>query len=374
MRIESDVKLDYCDVLISPKWSDLKSRNDTTLDLQRTITMPQSKETWKGVPIIAANMDHTGTIAMANALKSFSCMTALHKFHSIDDLQSLAINSISQVCNNVWLTIGASKEQLQNLIQIYEFWVSHAFYKNLFLPKICVDVANGHTEDFRKFITKVREKFPRSTIMAGNVASPSVTQALILAGADVVKVGLGSGSACITRKMTGVGYPQLSAVIECADAAHGMKAHICADGGCIVPGDICKAFAAGADFVMLGSMLAGHDECNGERMIKYTEKIDCDVSGLEYATVNEEITGIKFRGMSSKEAQIDHYGSLKDYRAAEGKEVIVPYKGNVSNTMQEILGGLRSCMTYIGAKSLRDIPKCATFIRVNRQLNESLSK
>lgn len=375
MIIESDVKLDYADVLIAPKWSALGSRDVGIAATLRTFMFRHTVDqllTTTTTPIIASNMDHTGTLGMAEATQLMGCNTALNKFYEVPpailtakskaELGALLDKSarIRDVWEEAWHTIGCSDESLKKL----EFLLK--IIPNL---KLCIDVANGHTENFRLYIQQVRAMAPRAVIMAGNVASASMTQALILAGADIVKVGIGSGSVCLTRKMTGVGYPQLSAIIECADTAHGLGGHICADGGIVVPGDICKAFAAGADFVMLGSMFAGHDECAGERIVEYTEGYD----GNGSPTVDERITGITFRGMASREAQMDHYGEVKEYRAIEGKQVVVPYKGTVRETIKEIYGGIRSCMTYIGAKNLKSIPKCATLIRVNRQLNESLS-
>jgi len=219
-------------------------------------------------------------------------------------------------------------------------------------PKwICIDIANGYTERFFNYINKVREKHSNAIVVAGNVCTPEATEQIILAGADIVKLGIGPGSVCITRKMTGVGYPQLSCIIECADAAHGLGGHAMSDGGCTVPGDIAKAFGAGADFVMLGGMLAGHDECEGE-------------------VENDTMT---FYGMSSEEAQVKYYGEKQPYRASEGKAVQVPYRGRVEDTIEEILGGLRSACTYAGAETLKSLPKCTTFVKVNRQLNEVFS-
>ena len=213
----------------------------------------------------------------------------------------------------------------------------------------------GYTDRFMEFVALMRrhEATKNKIIIAGNVCTPEATEQIILAGADIVKIGIGPGSVCTTRKMTGVGYPQLSATVECADAAHGLGGHIITDGGCSVVGDIAKSFGAGADFVMLGGMLAGHDECRGE-----------------VGTVGV----MKFYGMSSDEAQIEHYGEKKDYRASEGKVVFVPHKGPVKNTIEEILGGLRSACTYAGSNTLKSLPKCTTFVRVNRQLNNSFDR
>lgn len=224
------------------------------------------------------------------------------------------------------------------------------------VPMINIDVANGYTQQFLDAVVRLRSENPTAVIMAGTVVTAEMTEALILAGADIIRIGIGSGSVCTTRDLTGVGFPQLSAVIECADAAHGLKGHVCSDGGCVVPGDIVKAIAGGADFVMLGGMLAGHAECAGEIVYQ-------DVNGKR---VEESM---RFYGMSSETAMEKHHGGVADYRAAEGKTVNVPYRGEVKETLSHIAGGLRSAMTYIGAENLKEVTKRATFIMVNAQRN-----
>ena len=323
MRIIEDVKLDFNDVLIKPKRSTLQSRKNAVLE--RTFRFKHSTHEWFGVPIIAANMDHTGTYSMNKVLTKYNMLTAICKFTHYIELKN-AIQTIG---------LDDDLDEIRN-------------------PKwICLDVANGYTEKFMGFIKKLRDHMMtrKSIIIAGNVCTPEATEEIILAGADIVKIGIGPGSVCTTRKMTGIGYPQLSATIECADAAHGLGGHIITDGGCTVAGDVSKSFGAGADFVMLGGMFAGHDECNGE--------IEDDK--------------MKFYGMSSEDAQIRYYGKKVKYRASEGKTVYVDYKGSVRNTVEEILGGLRSSCTYAGAKTIKDLPKCTTFVKVNRQLNEVYS-
>ena len=330
MRIIDDTKLDFSDVLITPKRSQLTSRKEA--ELSRHFTFKHSNHTWTGIPIIAANMDHTGTIAMAHVLMEYPMLTALCKF----------VESSEWGWNkNIIRTVGLD----QNLDELP--------YMSDSAPWICLDVANGYTERFNDYVAlmRVHEATKDKIIIAGNVCTPEATEQIILAGADIVKIGIGPGSVCTTRKMTGIGYPQLSAIIECADAAHGLGGHIVADGGCTVVGDIAKAFGGGADFVMLGGMLAGHKECEGE---------------VEGDTMT-------FYGMSSEEAQLKYYGGKKSHRASEGKKVQVPYKGNVADTIDEMLGGLRSSCTYAGARTLKALPKCTTFVKVNRQLNEVFS-
>jgi len=320
MRIEDDIKLDFNDVLIRPKRSSLVSRKNAELD--RAFSFKYSKHIWKGIPIVASNMDHVGTLNMTEVLSSYNMLTALCKFVEFPE-------------NN----------DLQYLMKTIGLDVELDFETPTWL---CIDIANGYTERFFNYINKVREKHSNAIITAGNVCTPEATEQIILAGADIVKLGIGPGSVCTTRNMTGVGYPQLSCIIECADAAHGLGGHVMGDGGWVVPGDIAKAFGAGADFVMLGGMLAGHDECEGE---------------IE----NDHMV---FYGMSSEEAQLKYYGEKQNYKASEGKAVQVPYRGNVKDTIEEILGGLRSACTYAGAQTLKSLPKCTTFVRVNRQLNE----
>ncbi len=331
MRIIDDTKLDFDDVLISPKRSQLTSRKDA--DLTRKFIFKHSKHTWTGVPIVASNMDHTGTLQMNQVLEQYDMLTALCKF------QPWIPFHLNSSLPNLIQTVGLD-QNLDNLHYDDSEW-------------ICLDVANGYTERFNDYVTLMRkhEATKEKIIIAGNVCTPEATEQIILAGADIVKIGIGPGSVCTTRKMTGVGYPQLSCIIECADAAHGLGGHVMSDGGCIVPGDIAKAFGAGADFVMLGGMLSGHDECEGE-VENYT---------------------MTFYGMSSDDAQIKYYGEKQSHRAAEGKKVQIPYKGYVRDTVQDILGGLRSACTYAGAKNLKALPKCTTFVKVNRQLNEVYS-
>lgn len=344
MRIDADVKLDFKDVLIRPKRSTLFSRKN--VNLNRTYTFKHSKREWTGIPVIAANMDTTGTFAMAESFHKHLMVVALHKHYSAEELINFYNNHDSSFLDNIFYSIGIVDEDKTKLRSVLGKLDEPAKLKN-----ICIDVANGYSELFSDFVKSIRQEFPDKTIMAGNVVTGEMVEALILAGADIVKVGIGPGSTCITRKITGVGYPQLSAIIECADAAHGLSALICSDGGCTVSGDVVKAFGAGADFVMLGGMLAGTDESGGDLIER---------DGQKYK---------KFYGMSSETAMKKYNGGMADYRASEGKTVEVPYKGNVDYTIQEILGGLRSACTYIGAARLKDLSKCTTFVRVTEQLN-----
>lgn len=340
MRIDNEIKLDFSDVLIRPKRSVLNTRQEVSLE--REFKFRHSPVTWSGIPIIAANMDHTGTLAMAEALAEHKLMTALDKFLKPEDLSQFA-KAHPQLLNYAFISTGIGEEDFNKL---------KAQMQQVTWPFICLDVANGYTERFVSFLEKLREHFPNATIMAGNVVTGEMVEELILSGADIVKIGIGPGSVCTTREKTGVGFPQLSAIIECADAAHGLGGQVCADGGCTTPGDVAKAFAAGADFVMLGGMLAGHDECSGEIIV-------------------ENGTPMKrFYGMSSTEAMEKHRGKIADYRASEGRSINAPYRGAVQQTILDILGGIRSTCTYVGAHRLKELSKRTTFIRVSRQLNE----
>ena len=341
MRIEQDLKLDFKDVLIRPKRSTLTSRSE--VDISREFVFLHSQKKYKGIPIVAANMDTTGTIEMARALARHQLSVALHKHYSDEEL--LAFFAAQTPSPPSFYSMGITQPDYDKFCRIMKQSGDTIQY-------VCVDVANGYTKAFIRFIHKLRAAYPTITIMAGNVVTGEMTEELILDGVDIVKVGIGPGSVCTTRKMSGVGYPQLSAIIECADAAHGLHGLICADGGCTSPGDLAKAFGAGADFIMLGGMLAGHDECGSDIV---------DVNGVKK---------MRFYGMSSREAMEKYAGGVAGYRASEGKEVLLDYRGPVENTLQDILGGVRSACTYVGARTLKELSKRTTFIRVTQQLNE----
>jgi len=343
-NIVDDVKLDFKDVLLRPKRSKIRSRAD--VDLVREFKFHNSKQVHHGIPIIASNMDTVGTFEMAKALGQHKCYTCIHKYYSIDDWREFAASN-KEVMPYVAASSGTAEGDFERLCDILENVPDVKF--------ICLDVANGYSEFFVDYVKKVREAFPTHTILAGNVVTGEMVEALVFAGADIVKVGIGPGSVCTTRKKTGVGYPQLSAVMECADSAHGLSAHIISDGGCTCPGDVAKAIGAGADFVMLGGMLAGHDQSGGEIIEKDGKKRKL------------------FYGMSSATAMTKHKGGVAEYRASEGKTVEVPYRGDVNATMLDILGGLRSACTYVGAGRVKEMPKRTTFIRVTQQLNEVFS-
>lgn len=339
-NIINDIKLDFKDVLLRPKRSTLKSRSD--VDLYREIQFRNSKRTYKGIPVMASNMDTVGTFEMARALSKYGLFTTVHKYYTPDEWKEFASKN-SDCLNNIAASSGTSSDDFERLSNVIAAVPELSF--------ICLDVANGYSQHFVEYVRKVRGQFPNHTIIAGNVVTGEMVEELLLSGADIIKVGIGPGSVCTTRMKTGVGYPQLSAVLECADAAHGLKGHIISDGGCTCPGDLAKAFGAGADFVMAGGMFAGHDECGGEVIEKNGKQVKL------------------FYGMASSTAMKKHAGGVAEYRSSEGKTVEVPYRGAVEATVLDILGGLRSACTYIGASKLRELTRCATFIRCTQQLN-----
>lgn len=362
MRIYDDIQLDYQDVLLRPKRSALASRSQ--VDIIREYSFRWCPYTIKATGIVAANMSTTGTMEIANVMQKHNLFTALHKYYCAKELITFLRKNKKDFKSNqlIFVSSGVGQEDYKKLKEVMQ---------SKLVNNICIDVANGYSPYLIDYVKKVREDFPNALIMAGNVVTGDMTEDLILSGVDIVKVGIGPGSVCTTRKLTGVGRPQFSTVIDCADAAHGVGGMICADGGCTVPGDICKSFCGGADFVMLGGMLAGHSESAGELSSKFlqTNEVKLDKDGCCYDYVIEEKQFKKFYGMSSDYAQNKFYGGMKNYRASEGKVVEIPFRGPIENTILSILGGIRSAMTYIGAKRIKDMPKCATFYRVNRQLN-----
>lgn len=355
MRLINDIKLDFKDVLILPKRSKLFSRSEVLLE--RTYVFPHSKYTWTGIPIVVANMDTTGTFEMASKLAEYKLITCIHKHYSIEEWKLFLDNCKTNengilggvaIYNYFAVSIGVTDKDIEKLKKIIE-------YDNL-IQFICIDVANGYSELFLDKVKSIRQMFPTKTIIAGNIVTNEMTEELIMNGVDIVKAGIGGGSVCTTRIKTGVGYPQLSMIIECADAAHGLKGMLMSDGGCTNSGDIAKAFGAGADFVMLGGMMAGHDESSGNTV------------------ENDGILYKEFYGMSSDTAMNKHNGGVASYRASEGKRVLIKYKGPVENTINDILGGIRSTCTYVGAESLKELSKRTTFIRVTQQSNEIYGK
>ena len=341
MKLDTDIKLDFNDVLIRPKRSECSSRND--IDLTREFTFKYSKLTWKGIPIISSNMDTISTIDMCKSLSTSNLITCFHKYIDVEQIIQNKLNP-----DSFMLSTGITENNYETLCQNMSL-----LQENKIINKfICIDVANGYMAKLIDFCKKVRARFPEQIIVAGNVVTRELVEELILNGkVDIVKIGIGSGAVCTTRLQTGVGMPQFSSIIECADAAHGLGGHIISDGGICYPGDISKAFGSGADFVMMGSMFAGHEECEGE--IEW-------IAGKRHKV---------FYGMSSEQAMTKFNGGVANYRSSEGKCVKVEYKGKVQDTINNFLGGIRSTCTYVGAKKLKDLSKCCTFMQVNRQVN-----
>ncbi len=352
MRIEEDVKLDYDDVLIRPKRSTMTSRKD--VELERTFDFFHSKKIWTGIPIMTANMATSGTFEMARALAPYKLITTFHKFYSIKDFEEFFKTFDNP--DYIVYTLGIRDEDIQKLKQMIKKKLINKF------SFICIDVPNGYLERFTDTIRLVRKLCPDHIIIAGNIVTNEMAEEIILNGADIVKVGIGSGSACLTRRMTGVGYPQVSAVIECSDAAHGISngkggcGLVIADGGQKNPSDLVKAFCAGADFNLCGSIFSGFEESGGKTVEKDGKKFK------------------EYFGSSSNKALLEFYGKKDSHRASEGRYILMPHKGSIHNFIQDLFGGIRSAGTYIGARKLKEFSKRATFLRVNRQLNAYLEK
>lgn len=340
MKIDYTPQLDFNNVLIRPKRTIITSRSQ--VNLVRKIKFAHAKYEWEGVPVIAANMDTTGTFEVYDVLSKHRMITCFNKFYTTKDFKDRMSNAKLDP-DYFMISTGISESGMNNLYEMVD--VTNAKW-------ICVDVANGYMEQVIQYCKKLRVVFPNNIIVAGNIATREMAEALIINGkVDVVKIGIGPGSACLTRQKTGVGVPQLSAIMDCADAAHGVNGHIIGDGGITCPGDMSKAFGGGADFVMMGGQFAGHDENPGEV---------------------EEIDGKKFKvfyGMSSEHAMKKHYGQMAKYRSSEGRIIKIPYKGSLTNTVLDYLGGVRSTCAYINANTIKNMPKCTTFILASQQLN-----
>lgn len=365
MQIKQELQLDFKDVLIEPKRSSLSSRSEVSLI--KKYSFANSEYEWKGIPIIAANMDTVGTFSMATELAIQQCMTAIHKHYKIEDLIKFfgkknekkdfeLLEQNKHPMQHSFYSMGIVKKDIEKFEKVLSevgYWRDNiADQNNYGIKMVCVDVANGYMQSFVDFCASFRKKHPKIILMAGNVVTGNIVEELIFSGVDIIKVGIGPGSACTTRKMAGVGRPQLSAILDTTDSAHGLKGHICSDGGCTVPADLAKAFGANSDFVMLGGMLAGHTESEMEPFYKNEQKF------------------LKFYGMSSTEAMNKYSGGVSDYRASEGKMVELPYRGDIKNTILEILGGVRSACTYVGASNLKELPKRTTFYRTTIQTND----
>ena len=374
-KIINEIKLDFDDVLIRPKRSTLNSRSEVCLS--RNFSFKYSPRELLCIPIMAANMDTVGTFNMAKSLSKNQTIVCLHKHYKPNEYVAFYTDPSVANKNLVFYSVGTGSKDIEKLTDVF----NQIRKFNFPLPNICIDIANGYTEQFVKTVSHIRKLYEEVIIMAGNVVTPEMTEELIIHGkADIVKVGIGSGSVCTTRLKTGVGYPQLSAVMECADAAHGLGGHICSDGGCKVVGDICKAFGGNSDFVMLGSMFAGTDECEGEWTYDYYVEMGSSAPGFWQPldpggenTIKRKIS-LKYYGMSSENAMNKHHNGVAKYRTAEGKCVTIPYKGTTEEILQDIYGGIRSACTYIGANKIKDFGKKTTFIQVNNTHNRIYEK
>lgn len=350
-KIEEGLKLDFHNVLIRPKRSTINSRNQVNLKRVFKFKNCSSLKSWEGIPIIASNMDTVGTFDVYKTLSKFHIVTALHKFYNLEHFIDFNNSLISETGKGMdpdmfMVSTGIHEHDFERLQSILTY---------IDCSWICIDIANGYISSLVEFCKKVRLAYPEKIIVAGNVVTREIVEELVLnGGVDVVKVGIGPGSACLTRLKTGVGMPQLSAIMECADAAHGVGGHIIADGGITCPGDMAKAFGGGADFVMVGGAFSGHDENPGEIIEENGEKYKL------------------FYGMSSKHAMEKHFGKMNEYRSSEGRVIKVKYRGPLENTVQDYLGGLRSACTYINAKCIKHMALCTTFVQVSQQLNTNL--
>lgn len=338
-----ELALDFSDVLIKPRYSHICSRKQVILE--REITFLHSSKTLKNIPIMCANMDTIVNFEVFKVLSSHNLFTTFHKFISVEKYVENK-ELLEKYPDNYAISIGMNDKDIHKLQEINKF---------LNFKTICIDIANGYLSQFVDFCLKIRNNFPDKIIMAGNVVCKDMTKLLLTRGkVDIVKVGIGGGSACTTRVKTGVGVPQLSAVIECANEAHQLGGHIISDGGITCPGDLGKAFGAGADFVMVGGQFAGHQQSPGEVIEEDGKKFKL------------------FYGMSSSHAMKKNYGSVNSYRTSEGRSLKIKYKGDLNDTISDFLGGLRSLCTYNNSGKLEHLIGNVNFVRVHNQFNKSL--
>lgn len=364
-QVLPETYLDYSDILIKPKMGiNLNSRKE--VNLQRIFKFKHG-QTRTGLGVFNANMATVGNFTVAKKLLAKGMFATLHKHYTIEETGEFIKQCKSEgiSVDNLFITIGLKNadeqiQKLKDLEQKYNWTDSR---------NICIDAPNFYIPKALAVLTNVRHEFPDAVIMVGNIASGDICLKL-LDYADIIKCGIGSGSACLTRKQTGCGTPMVSLILECADIAHSVNGHICADGGIVDIGDICKAFCLNADFVMAGGMFAGTDEAEGEiieKQYKTNEMID-----------GESVIQIKkfkqYYGMSSEYANNKFAGGMCNYKTSEGRELLIPYTGSLDKILQDISGGIASCCTYIGAAQVKHMPKCATLIQVHNQLNRVFEK
>ena len=335
----SSSQLDFRHCLIVPtRTSTIRSRSQ--VKTQTLVHFEKSHQDWIGTPIWTSNMDSTGTIAMYDKIHKYGLVTCFDKNINKDLLE----NDYDLDRERYSVSTGINIKDIEIIRKVIE----------KYNPKfLCVDVANGYMEKFISTVAYLKTCYPDVIIVAGNVVTPEVIPTIGEAGADIIKLGIGSGSVCTTRIKTGIGCPQLSAILNCHETAHNCGIKIMSDGGIQNPGDICKAYAAGADFVMVGGLLAGHADT--------TENV-VESNGQKFA---------EFYGMSSKEANNKYSGGMKHYKAAEGKKVLIPLKDeSITDTIEDILGGVRSCCSYLGAFNPSQIYERSNLIKVEQQVND----
>lgn len=387
MLIHNDIQLDFDDVLIAPQTTTINHRGE--VDIIREFKYLDVC----GVPVISANMTQTGTFDVASKLLENDYFATLHKFYKAEEIiefiqsqkRKNILNGLIDCCGeymgnekNLFVTVGKRNwdEEFKKIETIYE--------QTGALVSVLLDVPNAYIPEIVDCVKQLREFMNEQNchgglIAVGNVCSGDETQKLILAGANFVKVGIGPSPVCDTRIKTGCGRPQLSAIIECANAAHQVNGYIIADGGFKTNADFCKALVAGADICMSGSMFAGCEEANGKIVEKCFRTNEYDIDyGYDYSLTefaNPEPGKPKFEfkqfkeyyGMSSFRAQRENYGKVTTTGTSEGVECkLVPYTGPIQNTINDINGSLRSCGSYIGAKNIKSFSRQGMFYKVNR--------
>lgn len=371
MQIVDSVQLDFSDVLIKPRRSSIDSRSK--VNISRDYKFKWCPIPITGTGIMQSNMGTIGNFEVSRKMLEQGLFACLHKHHNVEDLVSFYKELFSNgdgTWRRCFLSIGLRDNGIEKLRTINkELGVQIG---------IKFDVPNGYIPQVKERVIELRKEFPEMFIMVGNVVTGDITEDLILSGADCVAVGIGNGAQCLTRRQTGCGRPQFSALVECSDAAHQVGGMVCCDGGITCPGDLGKAFGAGSDFIMIGSLFAGTDEADGEIITKWINNGEYDRFlydiGYKFEPHLEEKKFKQFYGMSSTLAQEKFGNGKPSYRASEGRVTLMPYVGSIDGVIEELLGGLRSTMTYIGAKNLKDIPKQSVFFKVHNQLNQTFEK
>ncbi len=366
MQIINETQYDFNDVLIKPKRSELTSRKDVNL-VREFKGRWNKKIKFSTIPLILSNMDSITSTEMCRKMLENNCMVAHNKFITYEEWEELLEENLFKTslkeCRLAY-TIGIRKNENGKYVELEQFRKLKNKYPDIF-KHLIVDVPNGYTETFADFVEMVRKEFKDLFITAGNVCDAPTCQELLNAGCDVIKGGIGSGNCCQTRTKAGVGRPQLSTNIECGDICHQMGGYYISDGGCSIPADVCKALVGNSDIVMLGSYFAGATECEGEVVTKFIQP-DFNYDGTP---IIKEVKYKRFWGMSSKHAMEKHYGKMEKYRASEGREILAPCKGSVQDIINDLLGSIRSMMTYIGAKEIKDVSKRGTFYLVHNQVS-----